>query len=195
LRPDEQTRPGVKPRKKQDELTITLDKDLNRYLTFLEKMKRIGSREEAVLAALRIFKKLNMQDWLPYVYRNGDERIIILGQGMLYDIFTAVSEAKMSDIARISALKRKVINPLDPELDLKSPDNWDVVLNELENMGWGKFSRDCDELTVEFLGLPIGFLKAYLEALFQVEFGVHSMKDGAAYVLTRESTRRLVWRS
>ena len=195
MRPDKVSEPegmsGERPRK---EIVIPLDDDLDRYFKFLERIKLVRHREDAALAALRIYKKLNMHDWLPYVYRSGDERLIILGQGMLHDIFTSVSEPKLYDIARVTALKRKVINPVDPDLDLKEPDNWDVVLNELENMGWGKFTRGGEEVMVEFLGVPVAFLRGYLETLFQVEFRVHQTKSGEVYVLSKEKDRTEVWR-
>ncbi len=176
------------------EICVPLDDDLYRYLGFLEKLKLIRCKEEAVVAALRIFKKLNMQDWLPYVYRAGPERVLLVGQGMLNDIFNSMSETKLYDVARITALKRKILKPLDPELDLTEPRNWDVVLNELQNFGWGKFTREGSEIMVEFLGVPIIFLKGYLEALFRVEFGVHRTKMADVYVLKRERSRSEVWR-
>jgi len=160
------------------ELTLRLDDDLKRYLTFLESSRLIRDREEAILAALRIYKKLNMHDWLQYVYRLGDQRILMLSHGMLNDIFTSVSEAQLYDIARMSALKRRVVDPFDP----------------LENLGWGKFSRNSGEVMVEFLGVPIAYLKGYIETLFQAEFSVTRSVDGEVYVLNQEGDRQEVWR-
>ena len=193
MEPDRAQEPKREGKPKK-EITIPLDDDLDRYLKFLERIKLVRQREDAALAAIRIYKKLNMHDWLPYVYRSGSERLIIMGQGMLHDIFTSVSEPRLYDIARITALKRKVINPVDPDLDLKEPDNWDVIFNELENMGWGKFTRDGEEVMIEFLGVPIVFLRGYLETLFQVEFKVHQTKSGEVYVLTKEKDKSEVWR-
>ena len=139
MQPDKLSEPDGKGGKKPlKEIVIPLDDDLDRYFKFLERIKLVRQREDAALAALRIYKKLNMHDWLPYVYRSGNERLIIMGQGMLHDIFTSVSEPKLYDIARITALKRKVINPIDPDLDLKEPDNWDVIFNDLANRNWGE---------------------------------------------------------
>jgi hypothetical protein len=195
LQPDKKQEPKERRNEQpKKEITIPLDDDLDRYFKFLERIKLVRHREDAALAALRIYKKLNMHDWLPYVYRSGNERLIILGQGMLHDIFTSVSEPRLYDIARVTALKRKVISPIDPDLDLKEPDNWDVILNELENMGWGKFTRDGEEVMIEFLGVPIAFLKGYVETLFQVEFKVHQMRSGEVYVLSKEKDRTEIWR-
>jgi hypothetical protein len=177
-----------------DEFTVRLDDDLKRYLTFLENSRMIRDREEAVLAALRIFKKLNMHEWLQYVYRLGDQRILMVSHGMLNDIFTSVSEAQLYDIARMSALKRRIVDPFDPELDLGEPSNWGVVLNELENLGWGKFSRNGGEMMVEFLGVPIAYLTGYLETLFQVKYAITRTLDGDVYVLSLEGERPEVWR-
>lgn len=43
-----------------NELRVQLDDDLYRYLSLLEKFKLVRCKEEAVIAAIRIFKKLNM---------------------------------------------------------------------------------------------------------------------------------------
>ncbi|RLG96540.1 hypothetical protein DRO27_02095 [Candidatus Bathyarchaeota archaeon] len=177
-----------------EEFTVHLDEDLKKYLLFLESSRMIKDREEAVLAALRIYKKLNMHEWLQYVYRLGDQRILIVSHRMLNDIFTSVSEAQLYEIARMSALKRRLIDPFDPELDLSEPSNWGVILNELENLGWAKFSSNGGEMIVEFLGVPIAFLTGYLETLFQAEFSVAPALDEGVYVLTLKGERREVWR-
>lgn len=195
MQPDKKQEPkGRRKEQPKKEITIPLDDDLDRYFKFLEKIKLVKQKEDAALAALRIYKKLNMHDWLPYVYRSGNERLIILGQGMLHDIFSSLSEPGLYDIARMTALKRKVINPIDPDLDLKEPNNWDVIFNELENMGWGKFTRDGEEIMIEFLGVPIAFLKGYVETLFQVVFKIHQMRSGEVYVLSKEKDRTEIWR-
>ena len=195
MQPDKKQEPkGRRKEQPRKEITIPLEDDLDRYFKFLERIKLVKQKEDAALAALRIYKKLNMHDWLPYVYRSGNERLIILGQGMLHDIFSSLSEPGLYDIARMTALKRKVINPIDPDLDLKEPNNWDVIFNELENMGWGKFTRDGEEIMIEFLGVPIAFLKGYVETLFQVVFKIHQMRSGEVYVLSKEKDRTEIWR-
>lgn len=175
------------------EMRLALDDDLYRYLSLLEKMKFIQSKEEAVVAAIRIFKKLNMHDWLPYIYRISSERVLIMGQGMLYDVFSSMSETELYNIARLSALKRKVLVPFDPELDLTETENWDVILNEIQDFGWGKMSREGEEIMVEYLGVPLVFLKGYLEALFRVSFRIHVTKMKDIYVLSKEQDQDEVW--
>jgi len=51
------------------EFTIDLDNDTFNYLEFLERMRFIKSKDEAVKKALLLFKKLSMHDWLPDIYR------------------------------------------------------------------------------------------------------------------------------
>jgi hypothetical protein len=186
LEPDDlSSRKGTQDNHDGKEITIALDDDLDRYLNFLKMMKLVRYREEAALAALRIYKKLNMHDWIPYVYRNGSERVLIIDQSLLNDLFNSISYNGLRDAARTSALKRKTLNPIDPELDLREIDNWDIILNELENYGWGKFTREGDEIMVEYLAVPIAYLKAYLETFFNVEFEIHQSKSGEIYVLSK----------
>jgi hypothetical protein len=175
------------------EMRLVLDDELYKYLSLLEKLKFIKSKEEAVVAAIRIFKKLNMHDWLPYVYRVSSERVLIIGQGMLYDVFSSLSETELYNIARLSALKRKILVPFDPELDLTEAENWDVILNEIQDFGWGKVTRDGEEIMIEYLGVPLAFLKGYLEALFRVSFRIHDTKMKDIYVLSKEQDQEEVW--
>jgi len=181
---DEEDAMSVRKRSTEDtELAIELDDDLRRYLSFLERIKRIKNKEEAALAALRIYKKLNMHDWLPYVYRSGTERLLIVDHGTFNDILSIMSESRLYDVARATALKRKVLRSADPNLDLTSVDNWGIILSELENLGWGRFTRDGNEIVVEFLGVPLTFLRGYLESLFRVEFQTHVVKGGELIIL------------
>ncbi len=180
---DEEDALPARRRAEDNEITIELDDDLRRYLSFLERIKRIKNKEEAVLAALSIYKKLNMHDWLPYVYRSGTERLLIVDHGTLNDILSTMSESRLYDVARATALKRKVLRSADPNLDLTSVDNWGIILSELENLGWGKFTRDGNEIVVEFLGVPLTFLRGYLESLFRVEFQTHVVKGGELIIL------------
>jgi len=179
--------------KDQNDIIIPLDDDLDRYLKFLEKNKLVRSREDAALAALRIYKKLNMQDWIPYIYRTGTERVLLMGQSMLRDIFTSMSKDKLYNLARVSALKRRMINPTDPEIDFRETDNWDIILSELENLGWGKFTRDGDVIMVEFLGVSMAYLRGYLENLLGAEFKLHQTRSGEVYVLSKEKDKAQVW--
>jgi len=179
--------------KDQNDIIIPLDDDLYRYLKFLEKNKLVRSREDAALAALRIYKKLNMQDWIPYIYRTGTERVLLMGQSMLRDIFTSMSKDKLYNLARVSALKRRMINPTDPEIDFRETDNWDIILSELENLGWGKFTRDGDVIMVEFLGVSMAYLRGYLENLLGAEFKLHQTRSGEVYVLSKEKDKAQVW--
>ncbi|UCD44701.1 MAG: hypothetical protein JSV27_11400 [Candidatus Bathyarchaeota archaeon] len=192
MRPEESTAPDNSLL--HNGILVNLDDDLSRYLTFLEKNRLVKRREDVVLASLRIYKKLNMHDWLPHVYRSGGERVLLMGQGMLHDIFTSMSGAKLYEVARMTALKRRMIDPIDEDLDLSEPSNWGVVLNELENMGWGRFTHEGGEVMVEFLGVPIDFMRGYLETLFLVEFSVHRAMDGEVYVLKSTGRKAEVWR-
>jgi hypothetical protein len=180
---DEEDAISVRKRLEDNELTIDLDDDLRRYLGFLERIKNIKNKEEAALAALRIYKKLNMHDWLPYVYRSGTERLLIVDHGTFNDILSTMSESRLYDVARATALKRKVLRSADPNLDLTSVDNWGIILSELENLGWGRFTRDGNEILVEYLGVPLTFLRGYLESLFRVEFQTHVVKGGELIIL------------
>lgn len=176
---------SLREHRPEETVTVQLDDDLRRYLTFLVRIKHIKSRSQAVLSALRIYKKLNMHEWLPYLYRNGNERVMMVSHGMFNDVLSSMSDTRLYEIARGIALKRKVFRSFDPELDLSQVDNWGVILSELENMGWGKFTRKREEITVEYLGVPITFLRGYLEALFRVEFDCRIARDGEQYIFTR----------
>lgn len=164
-------------------IKIDLDKSLRRYLSYLKKIKNIKDEEEAIESALQIYKKLNMHEWMPYIYRSGNERLLIISHGMFNDILSTIPESRLFDLAKSIALKRKVLRTFDPNLDLTQVDNWGIILNEMENLGWGKFTRDGDEIKIEYPGIPLVFIRGYLEALFNQEFCVHVTMDGKIMVL------------
>ena len=90
------------------EFTIDLDNDTHNYLEFLERMRFIKSKDEAVKKALLLFKKLSMHDWLPDIYRIADARIILMDRGMLLDVFELLTEDEIYRAGHLTALKRKV---------------------------------------------------------------------------------------
>ncbi|MBD3206330.1 hypothetical protein GF319_08300 [Candidatus Bathyarchaeota archaeon] len=168
---------------KDNFIKIDLDKSLRRYLNYLKKIKNIKDEEEAIESALQIYKKLNMHEWMPYIYRSGNERLLIISHGMFNDILSTIPESRLFDLAKSIALKRKVLRTFDPNLDLTQVDNWSIILNEMENLGWGKFTRDGDEIKIEYPGIPLVFIRGYLEALFNQEFCAHVTMDGKIMVL------------
>ena len=142
-------------------LEVELDDDLYNYLEFLERMRFIRSKGEAVTKALTLFKKLSMHDWLPDIYRIGENRILLMDRGMLLDIFELLTEYETHRAGQLTALKRKVLKPEFRDIDITKKSNWMIVLKELENLGWGVFSMIGNEIKVEYnvkgqLGLQEG---------------------------------------
>lgn len=172
------------PRASKNDLTIKLDPTLRRYLDYLVRIRHIENSEEAALAALRIFKKLSMHQWLPYIYRNNTGRLLIIGQGVFNDILSAVPESKMYDVAKLAGMNRKVLYSYDPELDFDRVDNWGIILQEMEDYGWGKFTQEQNEILIEYLGVPLQFLHGFLEGIFGTEFNIKHGKWGELVVLS-----------
>gem|GEM_PF-591790 len=185
----EQSREHSDERKKERELTVRLDKSLYNYLGFLESSRRIDSKEEAVLAALRIFKKLNMQDWFPHVYRMGQERVLIVAQGIMDDLLSTMSDPRLYRVSGMIARNRKALDVFDHELDLSTSDNWGVILNELENCGWGKFTLEGGEIKVEHLALPMTFIRGYLDTLFNVKLIAQEDEEGRIRLTLQEGKK------
>jgi hypothetical protein len=180
---------NVKSRRKR-EINIELDSDLYNYIAFLEKIKRVKKKEEAAVIALRIFKKLNLQDWYPNVYRSGQERILMISQGMIRDLFSSFSEPQLTKLSRMIARNRITLDTFDTRLDLDDPENWDVILKEMENYGWGSFTQKNGDIRVEQLGLPISFIKNYLETLFKTRFNIEALNDEKIYILKKDRSRK-----
>lgn len=181
--------PRLNEKSKKKGVHVELDESLSRYLGYLKKIKHIKDEEEAIESALRIYKKLNMHEWMPYIYRAGNERLLLISHGMFNDILSIIPESRMYDLAKSIALKRKVLRTFDPDLDLSEIDNWDIILSEMEDRGWGKFSRESDEIKVEYLVAPLTFIKGYLDALFQVNFNTHLAKEGQLVVLKKSNSK------
>jgi len=156
-------------------LAVELDDDTYNYLEFLERMMFIRSKVEAVQQALLLFKKLSMHDWLPDIYRIGDSRIILMDRGMLLDTF-------------------EVLKPEFRDIDLTKPANWMIVLKELENFGWGKFSKVENEIKVENCAVPSQYLRGYLESMFKVELEEHRTQVESLIIFLARKRRLDEWR-
>lgn len=158
------------------EVVIKISDDLHSYLVFLEKSRFIKSKEEALSTALEFYKRLAMHDWLPYVYRMGGGRVLIMDTTMLSELFHALSNREIFSAAKACTLKRKLTNPFFQDIDFSKPENWPVVLRELEIMGWGKFSKVEKEIKVESCPIPIPYLQGYFEGIFGFSFERHPSK-------------------
>ena len=175
-------------------LMVDLDDDTYNYLEFLERMMFIRSKDEAVQKALTLFKRLSMHDWLPDIYRIGDSRIILMDRGMLLDIFELLTEFEIYRAGNLTALKRKVMKPEFRDIDLTKPSNWMIVLKELENFGWGTFSKVGNEIKVEHCAVPTQYLRGYLESMFKMELEEHRTKVEGLTVFIARRPRLDTWR-
>ena len=158
------------------EITLTISDDLHRYLSFLEKSRFVKSKEEALSTALEFYKMLAMHDWLPFTYRMGGGRVMLMDTTMILDFFHLLTNQAILNAARTTALKRKVTNPFLRDVDFSNPENWPIVLREIEIMGWGKFTRSRNKIQVESCILPVHYLKGYFEGMFGREFSFYPSK-------------------
>ncbi len=74
------------------EVTVEVDDDLYNYLEFLERTRYIKNKSQAIHKALLLFRRLSMHDWLPDIYRIGENRVIVMDRGMLLDLFESLSD-------------------------------------------------------------------------------------------------------
>jgi hypothetical protein len=175
-------------------IDVGLDEDVYDYLDFLERTRFIKSKEEAIRKAMLLFRKLSMHDWLPDLYRIGSNRVIVMDRGMLLDIFELLSEPEIYRAGQLTALKRKVLKPEFRDIDLTKRANWSIVLKELENLGWGVFSRVGKEIKVEQSAVPTEYLRGYLETMFKVELEEHHTKVEGLTVFIAARPKLDTWR-
>ena len=175
-------------------LNVKIGDNLFNYLDFLEKTKFIRSKEEAVAKALHFFRRLAIHNWLPQVYRINGDRVILVERGMFFDIFEAMTEEQIYNVGRISALKRKVLKPDLRDVDLAKPSNWGIVLKELQNLGWGKFTRVKTEIKVEYCAIHTLYLRGYLETMFRVELREHKTEIPGLVIFIAGERKMEAWR-
>jgi len=171
-------------------MLVTISDDLYNYLSFLEKARFIKSKEEALSTALEYYKRLAIHDWLPYAYRMGGGRVLLMDNSMLADLFHGLSNRAIFNAAKATALKRKLTNPFFRDADFTSPQNWPIVLRELEIMGWGKFSVVRKEIKVEFCPFSIPYLQGYFEGMFGFEFERHPSRIPNVNVFIAKEKKR-----
>jgi hypothetical protein len=176
------------------ELSIDIDDDLYFYLELLERTLFIKSKEDAVKKSLSLFKDLGMHDWMPNLYRIGSSRVIIMERGMLLDIFELLTEHETYRAGTLTAMKRKVLKPEFRDINLTKSANWMIVLKELENLGWGVFTKSENEIKVENSAVPTNYLRGYLETMFKVEMIEHQTKVEGLVVLIAGEKKLDAWR-
>jgi len=176
------------------ELSIDIDDDLYFYLELLERTLFIKSKEEAVKKSLTLFKDLGMHDWVPNLYRIGSSRVIIMERGMLLDIFELLTEHETYRAGTLTAMKRKVLKPEFRDINLTKTANWMIVLKELQNLGWGVFTKTDNEIKVENSAVPTNYLRGYLETMFKVEMEEHQTKVEGLVVLIAGERKLDSWR-
>jgi len=172
---------------------VEIDEDLFNYLDFLERTRFIKNKNEALHKALLLFKKLSMHDWLPDIYRIGENRVIIMDRGMLLDLYESLTEVEIYRIGSTTALKRKVLKPEFRDINLTNKGNWPLVLNELQNLGWGSFERVEDEIKVENAAVPAPYLRGYLETMFKVHLEEHHTNITDLIIFKVTSEKKEVW--
>ena len=177
-------------RARRKQITAAISDDLDRYLAFLEKRRIIKNKEDAVNTALEFYKTFAVHDWLPPLYRMGGSRVVILDVGALRDLFHVMSSREIYTAARMAALKRKMMNPLLQGVDLSKPENWDLILKEMDMMGWGRFSRAGREIRIEHSAIPVPFLLGYLETMFGAKLKEHRTRIPELTLLLAEAERK-----
>jgi hypothetical protein len=175
------------------DFTVKLDEELYDYLEFLERTLYIRNKNEAVQKSLLFFKKLSMHDWLPDIYRIGEARIILMDRGMLLDIFELLTESQIYRAGQLTAMKRKVLKPEFRDINLTKLVNWPLVLNELENLGWGIFEKVEDEIKIDNSAVPSEYLRGYLETLFNVQLEEHHTKIEGLIIFKTKEKKKESW--
>jgi hypothetical protein len=69
-----------------------------------------------------------------------------------------------------------------------------IVLKELENLGWGVFTKVDKEIKVEYCAVPTNYLRGYLETMFNVELLEHKTKIEGLVVFIAGKSRLDAWR-
>jgi hypothetical protein len=173
---------------------MEIDEDLFNYLEFLERTLFIKNKNEALHKALLYFKKLSIHDWFEDIYRIGENRVIIMYRGMILDLFESLTELEIYRVGSSTALKRKVLKPEFRDINLTNKRNWPLVLNELQNLGWGLFELVADEIKVESAAVPHAYLRGYLETMFKVNLEEHHTKINELIIFKVTKERQDVWR-
>lgn len=93
----------------------------------------------------------------------------------------------------MTALKRKVLKPEFRDINLTHKGNWPLVLNELQNMGWGNFERVENEIKVEYLAVPSSYLRGYLDTMFKITLEEHHTNIKELLIFKVTKPKQDVW--
>ena len=86
-----------------------------------------------------------------------------------------------------------MLKPEFRDINLTSKRNWPLVLNELQNLGWGLFEQIEDEIKIENLAVPSEYLRGYLETMFKVNLEEHYTNIEGLVIYKVTSVKREPW--
>jgi len=172
------------------ELLVTIPDDLASYLALLEKLQYVKSKKQVVATALAYYKMLGMHDWAESVYRIGGSRVFFVDQGMLMEMFHALTNEELLELGMRAALRRKIENPNIREIDTTDRKNWPLILKDLEIMGWGLFYLVRGEIRIDLCVIPAPYLIGYLSTLLGKKFKHHPTQISHLVVLVPEVKER-----
>jgi hypothetical protein len=173
-------------------IVAEIPEDIDDYLSFLVEQKFISSKSQALNTAIEMFKVLSMHEWRPAIYKINGSRVVLIETSVLNDFMQKLSSKELKRIARLTAIRKRLMNPDFKDYDPSNPENWDLILNDLEAMGWGSFKRIGDEVRIEFCAVPLVYVIEYLEAMFDVVFEVFKAKSKDIVILKARRRRRMI---
>jgi hypothetical protein len=173
-------------------IVAEIPEDINNYLSFLVEQKFISSKSQALNTAIKMFKALSMHEWRPAIYKINGSRIVLIEASILNDFMQKLSSKELKRIARLTAIRKRLMNPDFKDYDPSNPESWDLILNELEAMGWGSFKHIDDEIRIEFCAVPLVYIIEYLEVMFDVVFEVFKTKSKDIAILKVRRRRRML---
>jgi Arc/MetJ-type ribon-helix-helix transcriptional regulator len=143
--------------------TVDIPQDLLRFMDDLVSRGTARSRREIVVSALSYYQKFTMFDW-------SDDRILVrnLRRALLTQRGVEQLTLNMSDEELYEAGKRLAQTLLDSLLatfgkNSRKPDNYQLVMELLSDIGWGKFTLLDDRIVVNSPFLQKQLLRGYLE--------------------------------
>ncbi len=114
---------------------------------------------------------------------------MLMDTTMILDFFHLLTNQEILNAARTSALKRKVTNPFFKGVDFSDPQNWSIVLREMEITGWGKFAKSGNKIQVEACILPAHYLQGYFEGMFGQRFSFHQSETPNVVIFVGEKKK------
>jgi len=149
--------------------TFDIPKNLLAFIDELVDSRVIRNRREIVIRALENSVKFQMQKWNgPLIFIHGVRQAVI-SSGCMKELIDGISEKGLYEAGRRMGMTLRDSALISHRLDVTLPENHKAAVKLLEDLGWGIFKINDNQIIITDTFLPSALIHGYLETALSLD--------------------------